>query len=279
MMNIFWTHGGPGFNARPETHLLKNRFIENNFDVHFWNHPSKQRGDDTEDNWQSYIDHLENDFLRYCAKCGPCTLVAHSFGAKVSLHLIDKYPELINSIVWISGNTYFLNTLKNIFRFIAQDYKAQGLFAKSQKLIDVLSMEESTHADFLEKIGLVLENENFNQYYWTNKVAMSSYYPFFTEEWAIDMNCFMGVVTSMPINIDPCQIDIPTLACYGKDEVVINNSFEQNVVKSLFKNHKIVTFDDCSHFLHIENLNEFLKLLSTFNSEINVKSTCIAIDN
>lgn len=264
MKNIFWIHGGPGYNAKPEAELLNNSLKSFGLKTYFWNHPSEQRGDITNNTWDEYIFHLEESFLLHTKENGPCFIVAHSFGARSSLPLIHKYEHLIQGVVWISSGTSMLETFKNIFRFISEDYLERGILEKGALLKGALEIHSMKAKDCLSYLPVVAENENFIQYYWTNKEKIGSYYGCFVDEWAIDMTCFSGVVSTMPDHIEEVETTLPTLILCGENEVVVNNDYEIGVARRVFKNCRVHLLENSSHFLHIEEEEKFTQLLAEF---------------
>ena len=265
-MNLFWIHGGPGYNARPEFLLLDEKIKGKGLTPYYWAHPSALRGDKTENSWQEYSDDLESSFLSHVEKNGPSVLVCHSFGARCSLELIEKYGALIKGVVWIAGATSIIEIFKNLYRLMSEDYQENGLSEKVNLLQNVLEMKDAKLSDYLSQIGVVTEESKFLQYYWTNKELMNSYYPLFVDQWAIDMECFMGVITSMPLTLPKVETNIPALVIWGENEVVVNNSYEENIAGSIFKNQKSVFIDDSSHFPHVENESEFMNELINFTN-------------
>ena len=263
-MNLFWIHGGPGYNSRPEELLLGSQLKESFTNVMFWNHPSQLRGDEASNTWPEYRSHLEQAFKSFVEQHGETLVVGHSFGAYSSIPVIKKYNHRIKGIVWIAGTTDLLNVLKNIFSFVKEDYLEHGQDDLAKKVSLSLELENPQVSDFMNNLELAIMNENFANYYWTNKEAMAKFYPLMLDEWGFDLDCFIGVTNSLQeLEVKPLT-NTPTLLCYGEEDVVINNRYELVRAKNMFPNSSEVMFKDCSHFPHLEKNSEFDKKLNDF---------------
>lgn len=270
-MNLFWVHGGPGYNSRPEELLIGERLREIFSDVLFWNHPSSLRGDEVTNTWFEYNSSLDSAFKEFIEEKGSAILVCHSFGAFSSVPIIKKYHDKIKGVVWISGTTDMQSVFRNIFSVIREDYIENSNAEAAEKIKKTLDLKNPQCDDFLRNLEPVLMNENFSHYYWTNKEAMGKFYPLMLNEWGFDLDCFVGVTSTLK-EVEINQIsDLPNLLCYGEDELIIDSYDEMVRAKKLFNNISVVTFSNCSHFPHLENDNKFINLLKDFTNDILIK--------
>jgi pimeloyl-ACP methyl ester carboxylesterase len=260
-MNIFWIHGGPGFNSNPEKNIINEKYKSKGASVFFWQHPSKMRGDDACYNWDSYISDLESKFKEFIETHKKVTIVAHSHGAFCSLYLIKKYEKHINKIIWSAGSVSMYSTLKNIYSFVGNDYEKQNLNEEALKCKSISNDSNVTMNTMLENANLLLGNQNYFTYYWSNLELMSQYLEFMQDDWSIDLESFTGTVSTQPEDILDMETKIETTLIYSSGEQVILNDIELEYAKKIFKNYKLEYFATNGHFPHLECQEKFLELV------------------
>lgn len=264
MKNIFWIHGGPGFNSRNETLTLEPEFKKSGYNTFFWNHPSHLRGSDKSYNWTEYIKDLSEKFESFIDEYGSTVLICHSFGARCSIELLHKFSHRIDKIVWISGALDMLKAFYNIYSFTMLDYAVLKKPEIAGKLKSMLSEDSITMDQYLNEVELVLTNERLALHYWKNHEVMMPYYGNLTEQWSIDPHCLIGVLGSLEHRFDMRISDIPLLDLRGKYEEVVDNDMELATTTQIFNSVITKEFVNSSHFLHLEEQAQFLSALAEF---------------
>jgi pimeloyl-ACP methyl ester carboxylesterase len=256
---LIFIHGGPGFNSRPEEHLLSEHIKD--FDSIFWHEPSQLRMESTysvESAYQVAYRDLEKLLL---TSDDSTMIVAHSFGANYALDLALNHPNRIENLILITPGLDILAADKNILNIAAQGLAFEGKITQSEQL-KALIPKLSASFDDLKYQAFVLASEypSLFFHYWVKTDLMGQYFSYLSGKFAFDPQSFFAVRMSMPLRPVPLdKIKIPTKIYFGELDPVVKQSEQSGILKQYFSQLEIVEIAGTKHYPHIEwpNLIEF----------------------
>ena len=263
-MKVLFFHGGPGFNSRPESQLLSERFASEGLELILWNEPSTLRASGPQfretDAYSNLLFYAEEFFLRHY-EGSPLAIMTHSFGANPACYLAKKHPEKIAEIFFIATGLALPIIDKNIFRFTALDYIAREdeRGRDLQKIVDQLSetFDQNTEAAF----GIVSQNPYYFDYYWHNQETKKIYASHFADpRFQFDVISFLAVRRSFA-DIDLKNSRVPAVAIYGKHDIVVSSTIEISMLQRKFASLKSYELAHSSHYPHVEQPDEVLAIL------------------
>lgn len=268
-------HGGPGFNSNPERHLLKPRFEKFLGPFELWDEPSAQRGtlvnlglSPAEEYLRSAIYFLQT----HATPLKQATIIAHSFGAQIALHLAQICPLLIRKFIFISP-VVDLNTLdRNICLIAAEDFKKEGHLEKSKNLLNQMTLLPELGNDRTELFKLILEDSQLLKHYWKNQEAMANYFSYLTNPpYTFDLQNLFDVRKTHESAILPRKILIDSIFIYGDHDPIVQLKQSEGFIETHFARKGIIRFTDSAHYPHLEEMDNFLtslKLLETPSQEL-----------
>lgn len=263
-MKALFYHGGPGLNSNPEKNMLTQKFKAQGIDLHCWDEPSvlrpREAMEDSSSGFKAYLNSAEQFFLRHYDGT-PLIVIGHSFGAQAIVHLTNRHTDKLNAVVLVASNLVPHQTDLNTFSFIAADLEQHDP-EKSNLLRQIIKnytghFDENTQKGF----SIVADNPRLFDYYWHNQPAMQQYLSYYTSpEYVMDVAGYFAVRNTwyqQPIH----KIDIPTLAIYGKHDVVVSNDAERQIVSDHFQNVTFHEFEHAAHYPHVEEADLLLDKL------------------
>lgn len=264
-MRSLYFHGGPGMNSAPETGLLQSKFLKAGMDLKLWHEPSalRPKGDafKASEAYRNYLECAEEFFLKSCGGT-PVLLIGHSFGAHPVCYLLKRYPDKIASAVLISSALSLSDADRNILGFMMRDFKEhQDLrHLKLQTVLDNYSgiFDANTQSGYLT----AAESPRMLSYYWKNKERMGDFLTrYAAPEYRFDLDGFLRVRESF-FDTEMEQSSVPTIAFFGKHDIVVSKTAEISLLKKRFRHLTVHEFEESAHYPHIEQTEHFLRILS-----------------
>ena len=263
-MKLLFFHVGPGMNSNPEKHLLSDLFKEEGFDLKLWNEPSLLRNANINSGinfFQQYLESAEEFFLHHFDK-EPLVIIGHSFGAHAVRYLVHQHPEKIKKVIFISSGLALKNIDTNIFTFTLKDFEENGDYKQAAILKKVLKNYTGSFDDNTKKgYETALQNLRLFSYYFLNKEKMVESMQFYEpREFGIDVEAFFKVRQSW-FDKSFNKTNIPAIGIFGKFDIVVSNKIEQSILQQQFNELKIYEFNKSSHFPHLEETEQLIKIL------------------
>lgn len=253
-------HGGPGLNSNPEKHLIRDRFHNAGLDIFFWNEPSSQRSPKP----------VSYNFTNWLASAGNCLqdaarggkkvhLLAHSYGAQAAIGLSQKYPCMIERIIFITPAFIIHDVDMKVFAFCKTDYSDSD--PEKAGLLEEIMRKAGEGFDDAKASGwlLALGNSCLATHYFNNHEAMQKYFGYLMGEYQIDVESLMEVRKSayrLPVSE---RSDIPAVLFFCADDEIIDMDLQKKSCESYFSNIiKTVVFKRSKHFPHLDEPDRFL---------------------
>lgn len=260
-MSTFFIHGGPGFNSKPEENLLANEFKNLDEKIHFWNEPSKKRGATTAVDFKSSLCDFEQFFERHSDFQN--TLIAHSFGAFVALHLSPIILEKISKLILISPILDLRALDENIVSIAIQELKSLNNRDKAQELIQ--QQEKFINNYDLHRFNTTLNalvSVDLLSFYWFNKENMKNYQSYFKEEYEFDIANFQSIRMSILNEKISQMIKVPTFILFGEYDRISKKEDAETLIENHLPNRKIATIKNVAHYPHIEDPKTVFELIA-----------------
>lgn len=177
---------------------------------------------------------MVNKFLEYLS-ISKISIIAHSFGGRVSVILGAKYPEKINKLILVdSGGLIRKRELK---------YYIKVYSYKSVKKIYLLFIPKERQEQAMEKLYSKFGSADYKNAGNLRKI-------------------FVKVVNQNLIDYLP-KIKAPTLLIWGENDDETPVSFGETM-KSKIPDAGLIIFKDAGHFSYLDKLNDFCVIVDNF---------------
>lgn len=263
MKQVFYFHGGPGFNANPEMHLLTKPLTEAGFSPHFWHEPSSARPHlwpFTEENaFDNWLRSAEAFFLQHYTR-SKAVLVTHSFGCRAAIYIALRHPDKVAAII-INAPSFCLDICdRNMFGFTISDFTEQQ-DERLEPLTDILSNYTGQFDDnTIAGIVMATQNANLFNYYWHNKAMMQTFLSHYVPPYAPDFTAYFAVrKTHYPL--PAAEINVPAVIVFGKHDRLSDEEKEREYAKTFLPACKEVLFSESAHYPHVEEIDRFIDVL------------------
>ena len=235
--NIIVLHGFLGMSDNWKSFALE--IIKTNFKVHLIDQRNHGKSfHSNEFNYRILAEDLK--FYTDFHKIKSFSLIGHSMGGKTAMMFSYMYPLNLNKLIIVDilpifyKNDYLkiLETLKSL------DLKKIGTRANIDKALEATFKEPSFRAFLLKNLKRISKNELV-----------------FRINLDIILNNLNEIEKALPSNM---FYDGETLFIKGQNSEYINNTNYQ-IVNNQFPNSKIVEVSNAGHWVHAENLDDFVK--------------------
>lgn len=257
--NVVFLHGGPGFNSKPESVLLKEAFAGHV--VHFWNEPSELRMNtpySTEDAFSHAFQSAREFVESACANCR-VTLVGHSFAVHYVIRLASVLPHKIEKIVLLNPGIDMKAVDERILGLAVKGLADEGHMQESQELAMLMAqLTEAFDQNKMKAYSLASLYQGLFVNYWTRPELMMSYFSYLSGEYSFDAKAFFSVRMSMPhVDHNPVPMtEIPVSAYFGALDPVAPVQDQLPLLKKYFPNLDYHVLSGTRHYLHIERADE-----------------------
>ncbi|NUN04380.1 MAG: alpha/beta hydrolase [Bdellovibrio sp.] len=265
-MNVFFIHGGPGFNSEPDRVALQGALRQQGISGTFWDEPSRLRPQGTaflQDN--AYSLWLE-DLHRALTQAGPSLVVASSFGAKGLLDLLHLYPDTEVAQILMIAPTLNMGAVFKRMMHISEKDLSSSAPATAQRLRECREGSKSFWDPLMQEgLGLVWQNPNLLTHYFTDDKALRLWVGVGADpRFGIDMESQIAVLADLarlrlPALAHP--LDKPVLVLTGSSDPVFNQDEVSSELKSIFSNVAFENWSGCGHMPQLERPVDFVHLL------------------
>lgn len=179
---------------------------------------------------------LVASFLRQ-QKLGPCTLVGHSFGGRVSIALAAMYPALVKKLVLVDSAGL-------VPRRTARYYARIYLVKTARKLVSVPILG-GLKDPVLRKVYRVVGSADYNA--------------------AVNPILRATLVKSVNEDLREClpRISVPTLLVWGDQDLDTPLS-DGRLMEKLIPDAGLVVFEGAGHFAYLDRMDQFCRVVAHF---------------
>jgi esterase len=235
-------HGFLGMGDNWKT--LGNKFAEDGYEVHLLDMRNHGRSPHTDEmNYEA----MAGDVLGYCKSKGldDIILLGHSMGGKVAMHVANADPDLIEKLIIVDiSPKYYPPHHQKIL---------EGLSALQEKSFTGRGDAENFLSEFIEDEG-------------TRLFLLKNLYRKEKNVLSLRLN-----LESLIENIDEVGAPLPAGYRFDKDTLFIKGSRsnyitpeDKPLIDLHFPNARILEIPDAGHWVHAENLPDFIKGVQEF---------------
>lgn len=275
MAKLFYIHGGPGLNSRPESQILKEVFEKHDHQIFFYNEPSILRKNEilSLNPFENYLLDLEKNFLKFLEESKESvSIIAHSFGVYGAHYLVKKFEPEIGHLFLVAP-AFDLNAVdSNLINLSISDF--QKLDQEKAKSLMTLNQERKGNFDqkTLEALFVVASNPHYTDHYFVNSSTKIKYYSHMVEEFAFDIESFLGIRNSLNANlVNHSKVKIPCTVFVGENEKITWTESEITRLEALFDLFDTQMVSDVGHYPHLEKTSEILNLINQKLNHYNLK--------
>lgn len=269
---IIFIHGGPSGNATLFEGTTAQSLADKGFYVIVYDRRGEGRSKDSTATMtfrESFKD-LNRIYRTYHLK--KTSILAHSFGGIIGTLFTRHYPEKVSSLVLAGALFTQQETYNHILKQGKETFKNDP--SQLKKIADIESMSKNS-ADYRKRCyelasemhfftmpSPTAESQNLRkayengEFYAANIKNNESPVKFYKNE---PLNNLDNTSALNAIK----KKGIPIYAVYGKNDGIFSEK-QLNDIKNLAGNDHFTAIDNCSHYLFVDQQNEFLKLISQY---------------
>lgn len=270
-MNLFFIHGGPGFNSEPDRLVLSGVLRDQGLKAFFWNEPSSLRPRGSPFYREQAYLHWINDLHKAIEAKSPELIVACSFGAQGLCDMLRLYPETsLSHIIFIGPTTNMRAVFKRMMEISENDLRESNP-ALAHKLRECrLGTQTLLDPQMQEGMGLVWQNEKLLSHYFVEPKILEIWAGVGADpQYAIDMESQNAVLEDFSHRVFPQPsepLNILATVLSGSSDPVFSKSEVEADLKPLFRQVSFEQWPGCGHFPHLEKTTEFIQLVKKLTS-------------
>ena len=271
---VIFLHGGPSNSSVYFEATTAQKLADKGFYIIIYDRRGDGRSVDknAKMNFQEAIDDLNGIYNQYGLT--KATLIGFSFGGLVTGLFADKYPEKVQSIVFVSALISQQESYNTILQKTREIYLKNGDAANLKELDQIEKMDTNS----LEYRTIVFKHASGNGFFKVekpNELAKSIYASYDTDPLISKYVKNQQAVPTFWKNEKQKNIDIsgkvkklkdkkiPVYALYGKQDGIFSDK-QILKMKNLVGNAHVKYLDNCSHTLFIDQQQEFLSSVQTW---------------
>lgn len=265
---IIFIHGGPSGNATLFESTTAQKLADLGFFVIAYDRRGEGRSPDSDAKFtyaEAFQD-LNTIYKKYNLK--KATLLAHSFGGLVATLYTEKYPQNVSSLILVGALFSQQETYDHILNSVTKTASDKGDSVQLKKIAKIEKLNKNSAEYRKACFDLAGENNYFkmpnptqesktlyadyeaSDFFKTNIRNKNAPLLFYKNEKQnnIDSRPFLNKIKTK---------GIPIYAIYGKEDGVFSND-QINSIKILAGKNHFALLDNCSHYLFVDQQNEFL---------------------
>lgn len=265
-MDVFFIHGGPGFNSEPDRVALANLLAQQEIKATFWDEPSLLRPQGPAFSPDKAYAHWLSDLRKNLLHAAPRLIVASSFGAKGLIDLLRVYPDTkIDHVLMIGPTLNMGSVFKRMMSLSEKDLNTSAP-ETAQRLRECRDGSKDFWDPLMQEgLGLVWQNPNLLMHYFADVSALSLWAGVGADpRFGIDMQSQIAVLTDLaktPLPSRAKPLDNPVLILTGSSDPVFNQDEVTTELKLAFSNVRFEEWPGCGHMPQLEKPVEFVQLI------------------
>lgn len=263
---VIFIHGGPSGNATLFEGTTAQNLANQGFYVIAYDRRGEGRSTDpnAKFTYEEAFQDLNSIYSKYHLK--KATLIGHSFGGLVATLYTNKYPQNVNALILAGAlfsqqETYdhILNSIKKIHD---GDSKTLNKIAYVEKL-------DKNSAGYRKYCFDLASDENYFKMPKPTKASKKLYADYEAGEFfktnirnknaplVFYQNEKLNNIDTRPILKKIKVAGVPVFGIYGKDDGIFSTKQITSFKEIVGRNHFVI-IDNCSHYLFVDQQNEFL---------------------
>jgi proline iminopeptidase len=266
---IIFIHGGPSGNSTLFEGTTAQKLADLGFYVIIYDRRGEGRSADPQAKitYAEAFEDLNAIYKKYHLK--KATLLAHSFGGLVATLYTEKYPQNVSNLIMVGALFSQQETYDHILNSVTKIAAAKKDTTQLAKIKAIEKLSKNSAEYRKACFDLASENNYFKMPYPTeaSKKLYSDYEAsdFFKTNIRNKNAPMLFYKNEKQNNIDSRPAlnkikknGIPIYAIYGKEDGVFSSA-QINSIKSIAGQNHFALLDNCSHYLFVDQQNEFLQ--------------------
>ncbi|MBF4465940.1 alpha/beta fold hydrolase [Flavobacterium sp. LC2016-12] len=266
---LIFIHGGPSGNSTLFEGTTAQKLADLGFYVIIYDRRGEGRSADPEAKitYAEAFDDLNLIYKKYNLK--KATLLAHSFGGLVATLYTEKYPQNVSNLIMVGALFSQQETYDHILNSVTKIATAKKDTTQLSKIKAIEKLSKNSAEYRKACFDLASENNYFKMPNPTeaSKKLYSDYEAsdFFKTNIRNKNAPFLFYKNEKQNNIETRQSlnkikknGIPIYAIYGKEDGVFSSA-QINSIKGIAGQNHFVLLENCSHYLFVDQQNEFLQ--------------------
>ena len=192
-------------------------------------------------------------------------LIGHSSGCKNILNILPDVKHKVSHVCFLAPALDLVQASNDIIKL------GQKILAKSKpsvaKEIESIEADLTDSFDELKERALMLAfSSNYVVRNFDSEASFNNYFSYLTGKFEFCVDTYIKVNRSMPLSVTKSDevFDIPLLAILGAKDPVFGVQDSKSLISKYFTNKSILVYENTSHYPHIDEKEEFLKVLRSF---------------
>lgn len=257
MKPSFFLHYGPGGNAYVESQKL-NSILPNAI---FWD---QSKAKDSQTPFQSLVKATADEIKK---NTSPVNLVAHSFGCDLVAGFLPGGDALFDKIILISPLRSIPQAMLNLAKNLLAK-KNEPALETAYKAANLNSAEKMDATLFWNLVSNIVIHPFYGSAFWTSANEQKNYEniaangpAFDGQEWQTLMQDYLF---QNNINDFKKLKGKDVLVIFGETDPYLDLAIDIPFWQQIVGNHNVITIKQTGHFLHIEQLSQFNKIIKSF---------------
>lgn len=273
-MRFLFLHGGPGFNSFAEEAILGPLLSAAGHQVRFWNEPSRlrPRGEvfEAADAYRRWLASSERCLLGV-TDSGPAHVIAFSFAVHAAAHLARSHPARVASVLLAAPSADPFGAFRNVLALAAADFAAERPDAAAS-LRDCIARTRTLMDDAMrEGLPLALADPRLFSHYWVDPArADAAFRQLSSPEAQYDVESLFAVLGDFQAcsSRGAGEAMAPTLALFADRDPIAPIDQQEVPLRALFAAAIVERFEDCSHCLHLDQPERFVRRLDLWAASV-----------
>lgn len=266
---IIFIHGGPSGNATLFESTTAQPLADKGFYVIVYDRRGEGRSKDdyATMTFRESFDDLHNLYKKYSLK--KATILGHSFGGIIATLFTNQYPEKVNALILAGALFSQQETYDYIFKQAKEKFKNEP--SKLQQIADIEQSDKNSAAYRKRCYTLAGEMNLFTMQTPTpESQQLRSQYEssiFSKENYRNPNSPIKFYNNEIQNNLDNKNIlnnikkkGVPIFAVYGKNDGIFSNQ-QLTDLKNITGKENFKLIDNCSHYLFVDQQDEFIKFI------------------
>lgn len=266
---VIFIHGGPSGNATLFEGTTAQKLADKGFYVIVYDRRGEGRSKDENASmtFQESFEDLNRIYTAY--KIKKANIIAHSFGGIIGTLFTRQFPEKVSSLTLAGALFSQQETYDHILKQAKEKFKNEP--SKLEEIFEIESLSKNSAAyrkrcyEIASQMnGFTMPSPTSESQQLRKEYETGEFYPvnFRNAESPLKFykNESRNNLDNTSVLKEIKNIGIPIFAVYGKDDGIFSTKQLNDIKKIAGKSH-FRSIDNCSHYLFVDQQDEFLKII------------------
>lgn len=267
---LVYVHGGPGQGCWDFRYAALE--LSKLFNVIMFDQRGALRSDEVDDSFTSNKLIEDIDDIREHFGIQKMVLCGHSYGGQLILRYAIKYPDYINSLIYICPSFNFKLSMRNVFELCLKELSNDTDIQIQESIKQCLKADdEKTYVRYLHEMPNAIREKIYYSIGLTEQVKSANFTIFATEDdWKKGVTQQRKIFDEQDIYFDYTlklqKITIPSLLIVGDHDPICCKQQQKEFLCN--SNNEISVIRNAGHALYSENAEDFIKVVVSYLQRI-----------